>query len=57
MRNVHNDAEEQTLLSARAPIALRDALFRLARERDRSMSAEIRIAVQEYLRSAEREKE
>jgi hypothetical protein len=44
------------MLTAQAPIELRDALYRLARRRDRSMSAEIRLAVQGHLLDAEREK-
>ena len=44
------------MLSAQMPVRLREELERLAREHDRSVSAELREAVRQHLASAERDK-
>ena len=43
---------EQTILSAQVPTHLRNDLHRLARDHDRSMSAEIRAALRLHLHLA-----
>ena len=37
-----NSSEDTAIISAQLPVALRDRLYQLAREHDRSASAEIR---------------
>jgi hypothetical protein len=44
---------ENSILSAQIPRTLRDELYRLAQEQDRSMSAEVRSALRLHLRLAE----
>ena len=48
-----NDTETSTIISAKMPVALRDELVRLAGRHDRSMSAEVRAAVREYISRAD----
>lgn len=43
---------EITILSFQAPSVLRDELQRLAREHDRSMSAEVRAACRAYIQGS-----
>jgi plasmid stability protein len=44
---------EKTVMSAQVPTGLRDGLMRLATEHDRSMSAEVRSALRDYLERSE----
>jgi hypothetical protein len=46
---IHKASERTTVLSAQMPTELRDGLSQLARQHDRSMSAEMREAVRLHL--------
>jgi plasmid stability protein len=47
------NVSENAILSAQVPAELHDGLRRLAREHDRSISAEVRSAVRSHLQAAE----
>jgi hypothetical protein len=51
------DEEKRSFVSAQVPPATRAALQRLAREGDRSLSAQVRRALAEHLARADDEKE
>jgi hypothetical protein len=47
------NTQEQAMLSAQVPLALREELERLARRHDRSLSAELRTILRLHLRMNE----
>jgi hypothetical protein len=50
-------AEEQSVSTFRLPLALLDRLRAVARAHDRSLSAELRVAIRDHVHSAELEEQ